>query len=122
MPLLFFTLFYLSKNMIMYAYQLVRKNSDIFKLSILFYLYSRMKISIAVCIANNYVFDIWWHLIPETFYWFGDNNYTEWEELFKQYNPPPYKLPRMTGAYSFGVAGIEKCKGTSMVIISKEFV
>lgn len=32
--------------MIMYAYQLVRKNSDIFKLSILFYLYSRMKISI----------------------------------------------------------------------------
>lgn len=41
----------------------------------------------------------------ETFYWFGDNNYTEWEELFKQYNPPPYRLPRMTGAYSFGVAG-----------------
>lgn len=47
-------------------------------------------------------------MIPETFYWFGDNNYTEWEELFKQYNPPPYRLPRMTGAYSFGVAGIDK--------------
>ncbi|XP_062588661.1 jmjC domain-containing protein 8-like [Saccostrea cucullata] len=41
----------------------------------------------------------------ETFYWFGDNNYTEWKELFSQYNPPPYQLPRMTGAYSFGVAG-----------------
>ncbi|XP_061182388.1 uncharacterized protein LOC133190718 [Saccostrea echinata] len=41
----------------------------------------------------------------ETFYWFGDNNYTEWRELFNQYNPPPYQLPRMTGAYSFGVAG-----------------
>jgi hypothetical protein len=45
-------------------------------------------------------------IIPETFYWFGDNNYTEWEELFHQYTPPPYRLPRMTGAYSFGVAGI----------------
>lgn len=88
----------------------------------LIYIYSRMKISLEMCIANNYIFDIWWHLIPETFYWFGDNNNTEWEELFKQYNPPPYKLPRMTGAYSFGVAGIEKCNGTSMVIISKEFV
>lgn len=41
----------------------------------------------------------------ETFYWFGDNNYTEWEELFNQYHPPPYRLPYMTGAYSFGVAG-----------------
>lgn len=80
----------------------------------LIYIYSRMKISLAVCIANNYIFDIWWHLIPETFYWFGDNNYTEWEELFKQYNPPPYKLPRMTGAYSFGVAGIEKFNGSNI--------
>ncbi|KAL3875423.1 hypothetical protein ACJMK2_033371 [Sinanodonta woodiana] len=41
----------------------------------------------------------------ETFYWFGDNNYTEWEELFNQYKPPPYKIPGMTGAYSFGLAG-----------------
>lgn len=70
------------------------------------------KLILQMCTANNYVFEIWLHLIPETFYWFGDNNYTEWEELFKQYNPPPYKLPRMTGAYSFGVAGIEKFNGT----------
>jgi hypothetical protein len=44
--------------------------------------------------------------VLETFYWFGDNNYTEWEEVFNKYKPPPYRLPRMTGAYSFGVAGI----------------
>ena len=48
----------------------------------------------------------WILIISETFYWFGDNNYTEWAELFSQYKPPPYKLPKMTGAYSFGVAGI----------------
>lgn len=42
----------------------------------------------------------------ETFYWFGDNNYTEWEELFDQYQAPGYSLPYMTGVYSFGVAGL----------------
>ena len=41
----------------------------------------------------------------ETFYWFGDNNYTEWEELFNFYQEPPYQLPKHTGAYSFGIAG-----------------
>lgn len=41
----------------------------------------------------------------ETFYWFGDNNHTEWEELFDAYHPPPYSLPNLTGAYSYGVAG-----------------
>ena len=41
----------------------------------------------------------------ETFYWFGDNNYTEWEELFNLYQEPPYQLPKHTGAYSFGIAG-----------------
>ncbi|KAL8586189.1 hypothetical protein ACOMHN_057751 [Nucella lapillus] len=41
----------------------------------------------------------------ETFYWFGDNNHTEWRELFDKYLPPPYLLPGMTGAYSFGMAG-----------------
>ena len=41
----------------------------------------------------------------ETFYWFGDNNYTEWEELFDLYQEPPYQLPKHTGAYSFGIAG-----------------
>ena len=43
--------------------------------------------------------------ILETFYWFGDNNYTEWEELFNEYKEPPYQLPEHTGAYSFGIAG-----------------
>lgn len=41
----------------------------------------------------------------ETFYWFGDNNYTEWEEVFKVYKPPPYELPHLKGVYSFGMAG-----------------
>ncbi|OWF34539.1 jmjC domain-containing protein 8-like [Mizuhopecten yessoensis] len=41
----------------------------------------------------------------ETFYWFGDNNYTEWQELFDMYSAPPYYLPDMTGVYSFGLAG-----------------
>ncbi|KAK3772014.1 hypothetical protein RRG08_008252 [Elysia crispata] len=41
----------------------------------------------------------------ETFYWFGDNNITEWQSLFDIYKPPPYFLPGMTGAYSFGLAG-----------------
>ena len=41
----------------------------------------------------------------ETFYWFGDNNHTEWQELFDKYVPPPYSLPGLTGAYSFGMAG-----------------
>jgi ribosomal protein L16 Arg81 hydroxylase len=40
----------------------------------------------------------------ETFYWFGDNNFTEWKDLIDLYKPPPYFLPRMTGAYSFGLA------------------
>ncbi|CAL1531878.1 unnamed protein product, partial [Lymnaea stagnalis] len=41
----------------------------------------------------------------ETFYWFGDNNFTEWKSLIDLYKPPPYFLPKMTGAYSFGLAG-----------------
>ena len=44
-------------------------------------------------------------LFTETFYWFGDNNVTEWQALFDMYKPPPYHLPGMTGAYSFGLAG-----------------
>ncbi|XP_046560322.1 jmjC domain-containing protein 8-like [Haliotis rubra] len=41
----------------------------------------------------------------ETFYWFGDNNHTEWETLFSLYKPPPYRLPKMSAVYSFGLAG-----------------
>ena len=46
--------------------------------------------------------------IAETFYWFGDNNYTEWADVFAVYNPPPFSLPGLTGAYSFGLAGRAK--------------
>ncbi|KAI4822059.1 jmjC domain-containing protein 8 [Pseudochaenichthys georgianus] len=41
----------------------------------------------------------------ETLYFFGDNNFTEWQSLFEQYESPPYVLPRTSGAYSFGIAG-----------------
>jgi len=41
----------------------------------------------------------------ETFYWFGDNNFTEWKPLIDLYTPPPYFLPGLEGAYSFGLAG-----------------
>uniref|UniRef100_A0A3Q2TVI6 Jumonji domain containing 8 n=1 Tax=Fundulus heteroclitus TaxID=8078 RepID=A0A3Q2TVI6_FUNHE len=41
----------------------------------------------------------------ETLYFFGDNNFTEWQNLFDRYRPPPYVLPDTTGAYSFGIAG-----------------
>uniref|UniRef100_A0A8C9RER6 Jumonji domain containing 8 n=1 Tax=Scleropages formosus TaxID=113540 RepID=A0A8C9RER6_SCLFO len=42
---------------------------------------------------------------PDTLYFFGDNNFTEWHSLFKKYSAPCYILPRTTGAYSFGIAG-----------------
>ncbi|MEQ2195613.1 hypothetical protein XENOCAPTIV_015720, partial [Xenoophorus captivus] len=41
----------------------------------------------------------------ETLYFFGDNNFTEWQNLFDQYESPPYVLPDTTRAYSFGIAG-----------------
>lgn len=41
----------------------------------------------------------------ETLYFFGGNNPTDWQRLFKHYESPPYVLPHTSGAYSFGVAG-----------------
>ncbi|XP_029015298.1 jmjC domain-containing protein 8 isoform X3 [Betta splendens] len=41
----------------------------------------------------------------DTLYFFGDNNFTEWQNLFEHYEPPPYVLPHTSGAYSFGIAG-----------------
>ncbi|TRY97310.1 hypothetical protein DNTS_020595, partial [Danionella cerebrum] len=38
-------------------------------------------------------------------YFFGDNNFTEWGSLFEEYEAPPYSLPLMHQAYSFGIAG-----------------
>ncbi|KAG7233727.1 hypothetical protein INR49_006648 [Caranx melampygus] len=40
-----------------------------------------------------------------TLYFFGDNNFTEWQRLFDHYQPPPYGLPHSRGAFSFGIAG-----------------
>ncbi|XP_011476023.1 jmjC domain-containing protein 8 isoform X2 [Oryzias latipes] len=42
----------------------------------------------------------------DTLYFFGDNNFTEWQSLFQQYEPPPYVLPHTSGAYSFGIAAL----------------
>ncbi|XP_029365406.1 jmjC domain-containing protein 8-like isoform X2 [Echeneis naucrates] len=41
----------------------------------------------------------------DTLYFFGDNNFTEWQSLFEHYEAPPYALPHTSGAYSFGIAG-----------------
>lgn len=41
----------------------------------------------------------------ETFFLFGDHDYQEWNDLFMEYKPPPYSLPRHSGAFSFGIAG-----------------
>ncbi|XP_041363308.1 jmjC domain-containing protein 8-like [Gigantopelta aegis] len=49
--------------------------------------------------ANTYSYT------KKTLYWFGDNNHTEFAELFNVYKPPPYRVPGMTGVYSFGLAG-----------------
>lgn len=42
---------------------------------------------------------------PDTLYFFGDNNLTEWGPLFQQYVPPPFRIPGTSLAYSFGIAG-----------------
>ena len=52
------------------------------------------------------IFKLSMYHFPETFYWFGDNNFTEWQSLFDLYQPPPYTLPDHVGAYSFGMAGV----------------
>lgn len=41
----------------------------------------------------------------ETWYFFGENNYTEWKSLLDLYDRPKYELPNHDFAYSFGVAG-----------------
>ena len=41
----------------------------------------------------------------DTLYFFGNHDYSEWEDLFKHYILPPYGLPNMTPALSFGIAG-----------------
>merc|ERR1712105_220601 len=43
----------------------------------------------------------------ETFYMFGDHDYLEWGDLFAEYSPPPYNLPRHKPAYSLGLPGLE---------------
>lgn len=41
----------------------------------------------------------------ETFYFFGDNNDEDWQDLLEIYHQPPYKLPEHFAALSFGLAG-----------------
>lgn len=40
----------------------------------------------------------------ETWYFFGENNVTEWKNLLDLYERPKYKLPKHEHAYSFGIA------------------
>lgn len=41
----------------------------------------------------------------DTLYFFGNNNYSEWDDLFSSYLQPPFSLPGKTAVYSFGIAG-----------------
>ncbi|EDV27990.1 uncharacterized protein TRIADDRAFT_20728, partial [Trichoplax adhaerens] len=41
----------------------------------------------------------------DTYYFFGDNNHTEWKTLFSYYYKPPYNIPGFTSMLSFGIAG-----------------
>ncbi|XP_042208970.1 jmjC domain-containing protein 8-like [Homarus americanus] len=41
----------------------------------------------------------------ETFYFFGDNNGDEWQDILDLYQHPPYYLPYHLPALSFGLAG-----------------
>ncbi|XP_076033788.1 jmjC domain-containing protein 8-like isoform X2 [Oratosquilla oratoria] len=43
----------------------------------------------------------------ETFYFFGDNNHEEWQDLMELYQKPPFGLPGHSPALSFGVADLE---------------
>lgn len=40
----------------------------------------------------------------ETWYFFGENNITEWKSLLDLYQRPTYELPGHTHVYSFGIA------------------
>ena len=50
-------------------------------------------------------FDLTAAVVPETFYFFGDNDVEEWQAFFDEYEQPPYSLPMHTAALSFGLAG-----------------
>lgn len=41
----------------------------------------------------------------ETWYFFGENNFTDWKDLIKLYEKPKYELPKHRSAFSFGIAG-----------------
>ena len=43
--------------------------------------------------------------LPETFYFFGDNDREEWSSFFDQYKLPPLKIPGHSPVLSFGLAG-----------------
>ena len=44
-------------------------------------------------------------LLTETFYFFGDNDVVEWDDLLMEYQLPPLSLPLHQAALSFGCAG-----------------
>ena len=44
-------------------------------------------------------------ILPETFYFFGDNDREEWSTFFDQYKLPPLKIPGHSPVLSFGLAG-----------------
>lgn len=73
------------------------------KSSYIIYKHSVSTWTLLPCLHTELYIDV--SLPAETLYFFGDNNFTEWQSLFEQYESPPYVLPRTSGAYSFGIAG-----------------
>ncbi|XP_013395910.1 jmjC domain-containing protein 8 [Lingula anatina] len=69
------------------------------------YSYKKVDVTLREYVENILKPQSLYTLGNETLYWFGDNNYTEWSDLFEQYNQPQWKLPKTEGVLSFGLAG-----------------
>lgn len=55
----------------------------------------------------------------ETWYFFGENNLTEWNSLFELYERPNYNIPKHEHAYSFGIAAFYT--GVCFILIYEQF-
>ena len=85
---------------------MVRYIFTFFKISSNFKLaYTLLKIGkkkTSVYVLHEKIFSVF---IPETFYFFGDNDVVEWKDLLDEYILPPLQIPLHSTALSFGLAG-----------------
>ena len=75
-------------------------------------MFTRQNEHVAVCLELHYTIqlDIGTYIVTSApsqrpFTGLETTTTQEWQELFDKYIPPPYSLPGLTGAYSFGMAG-----------------